>query len=341
MIIIQYVQLALLIVGCVILTVTDLYNGKIANKIIIVMCSLGIILDVVAYGFLEKGYVRTFFENILWVILIGILLYAAKVWAGGDTKLILAIALLFPAGFYWKMANNMPTLWIIIAFSFIFGYIFVILESIGLLIKHKKHKSLKEMKVDILAFIKRYARTITYIALFNLIMVVFVLPHLIISNLLYTALVISVVILVNRVDFFKKKPLVFTVLGIDIVGTIITGYIPLSARWYNYILIFILMLFRSFVDAYNYQTIKVSELKKGHILSSKSSILLQNVRMKNPPRISDETLKSRLTEEEANTIVTWGSRQDEDYKLVIVRKIPYAIFLLLGVISYLLVEVFR
>ena len=341
MIIIQYVQLALLIIGCVILAVTDLYNGKIANKIIIVMCSIGIILDVVAYGFLEKGYLRYFLENAAWVVLIGILLYAARIWAGGDTKLVVAIALLFPAGFYWKMSNDMPTLWIIVAFSFVFGYFYVLIESVVLLIKHKKHKTFQEIKTDILIFIKRYAKTIIYIALFNLLMVAFVLPHLEISNLLYTALVITVVIIVNRVDFFKKKPVIFTVLGIDIVGAILTGYIPLSARWYNYILIFILLLFRSFMDLYNYQTIKVSELKKGNILSSKTSIFLQNVRMQNPPRISDETLKSRLTEEEVNTIVTWGRRQQEDYELVIVRKIPYAIFLLFGLISYLLVEVFR
>ena len=341
MIIIQYVQLVLLTIGCVILTVTDLYNGKIANKIIIVMCSLGIILDVVAYGFLEKGYLRYFLENAAWVVLIGILLYAARIWAGGDTKLVVAIALLFPAGFYWKMTNDMPTLWIIVAFSFVFGYFYVLLESVVLLIKHKKHKSFQEVKTDALTFIKRYVSTIIYIALFNLIMVVFVLPHIEMSNLLYTALVIAVVILVNRIDLFKKKPLLLIVLGIDIVGAILTKYIPLSTRWYNYIIIFVLLLFRSFMDSYNYQTIKVSELKRGYILSSKTSIFLQNVRMENPPRISDETLKYRLTEEEVNTIVTWGKRQREDYELVIVRKIPYAIFLLLGVISYLLVEVFR
>lgn len=85
-----------------------------------------------------------------------------------------------------------------------------------------------------------------------------------------------------------------------------------------------------------YERIKIADLKKGMILSMGSSMLMQGSRVRGLPGISSEDLKSRLTETEVNSIIRWGKGKEID-DLIIVKKIPFAIFIFLGFISYFLI----
>ena len=72
------------------------------------------------------------------------------------------------------------------------------------------------------------------------------------------------------------------------------------------------------------------------ILSMGASLLMQRSRVRGLPGISSEDLKSRLTEEETESIKRWAKSKKIE-SLLIVKKIPFAVFIFLGFISYFLI----
>ena len=65
-------------------------------------------------------------------------------------------------------------------------------------------------------------------------------------------------------------------------------------------------------------------------------ILMQNSRVRGLPQISTEDLKSRLTDDEIESIKRWAKSRKIEY-VSIVKKIPFAIFLELGFVGYFII----
>ena len=85
-----------------------------------------------------------------------------------------------------------------------------------------------------------------------------------------------------------------------------------------------------------YEEVQITDIKKGMILSMGASLLMQRSRVRGLPGISSEDLKSRLTEEETESIKRWAKSKKIE-SLLIVKKIPFAVFIFLGFISYFLI----
>jgi hypothetical protein len=119
--------------------------------------------------------------------------------------------------------------------------------------------------------------------------------------------------------------------------TYISGYFGLSKEWKNYLLVLLFMVLRILIEQYNYQVISVDELRPGMVLSRLSSFMFMTSAVIGLPGISDETLKSRLTPAEIDSIQRWKKSKKGKESLVIVRKIPFAIFISLGLLNYILI----
>lgn len=101
-------------------------------------------------------------------------------------------------------------------------------------------------------------------------------------------------------------------------------------------MVVVLLIFQMTIKTILYEEIKIADLKKGMILSTISSMMMQNSRVRGLPSVSTEDLKSRLTEEQVNSICRWSkSRKIET--IAIVRKIPFAIFIFSGFLSYFVI----
>lgn len=87
------------------------------------------------------------------------------------------------------------------------------------------------------------------------------------------------------------------------------------------------------IKASLYEVIPLESLQSGMILSVGSSILMQGSRVRGLPNISTEDLESRLTKEEVESIKRWGAGK-EIMEITIIKKIPFAIFLGLGFLTY-------
>lgn len=101
-------------------------------------------------------------------------------------------------------------------------------------------------------------------------------------------------------------------------------------------LVILLLLCQMTIRTSLYQEVKICDLKKGMILSSISSMLMQNSRVRGLPPISSEDLKSRLTEDQVESIGRWASSRNV-LTVTVVRKIPFAIFILAGFLSYFVI----
>ena len=73
------------------------------------------------------------------------------------------------------------------------------------------------------------------------------------------------------------------------------------------------------------------------ILSVYSSMIMQHSRVKGLPGLSTEDLKSRLTEDEAESIKRWGKTEKGLSEIAVVRRIPFAVFIFLGYITYFVI----
>lgn len=76
-----------------------------------------------------KDLLVEFSLNVLILCVLGVLLYAVHVWAGGDSKLLILVAFAMPARLYHYYSHEMfPTLSIVI-FTFSVGYVYLMISK--------------------------------------------------------------------------------------------------------------------------------------------------------------------------------------------------------------------
>ena len=109
---------------------------------------------------------------------------------------------------------------------------------------------------------------------------------------------------------------------------------------FHYAIVLLAMLMRILISEYNYEEVDTCNIKKGMILSVSDTMLFVNSKIKGLPMLSTEDLRSRLTDEEANSVVKWGKSKIGKKTVKIVRKTPFAIFISLGVIIFVALGVF-
>lgn len=335
--IIEIIQIILLLVTSLISSVSDLISGKISNKLIFYMLIIASCTDIAMFTFFYRDGLKTFFINVAIITVISIFLYITHVWAGGDCKLLIVLSLLFPANRYWIVNNSQFTLWISLMFTFMIGFMYLIAESIVLLIKEKPKFQLKSLGKSLYCRIISYLRIIVYVVAINHIYCYFILPRIVIPTAVYICISIIIVWRINKSEITKSKILVGAFLVFDLLMTLFTGVITVSLAWKTYLLVVIFMILRILIEKYNYQVINVDNVKEGMILSRTTTLCMQKSRVKGLPLISDETLKSRLNEDEVYSIHKWKNSKYGMKSIVIVRKIPFAIFISFGLILYLII----
>ncbi len=109
---------------------TDLRSGKIHNKVVFPAIAAAFALNLFAAGNWPAFLLNGFFA-----FLFGFLLFLARLWSAADSKLFLAFALLFPAGFYNSQFVFFPSFAIILnAFipAFFVLFLFALLKTSSL-----------------------------------------------------------------------------------------------------------------------------------------------------------------------------------------------------------------
>lgn len=97
---------------------SDIKEGMIYNKDIAVFSILVVIVDIIYYSKYEKNMLIWFFGNFAIVSIISLVLYFSKSFAGGDCKLLILLAALYPARFYLMYNNNFLTLYYAVVWQY-------------------------------------------------------------------------------------------------------------------------------------------------------------------------------------------------------------------------------
>lgn len=335
--VVDIIKLIALLICCVIATKTDLQYGIISNKLVVVFGAIGMILDVLSMllSSVEKNWL--FLQNAGMLIGIALLLYFFKIWAGGDCKLLIVVALLYPSSLYWRFESTQFTLWYMLGFMFGTGYLYLMAESMIFWLKEKEKR--KEFAQDYVRMLTGslvyYSKALVFMSALSHIYLQFVYPLFYIPTALYAVICLIYIRLLNNYHFFDSKMIIICFFIFDLGMTFFTGKVTVNTLWETYLITLLFMIVRSFINQYNYKMIETTNVKEGMILSRMSTLLMQKSRVKNLPPISDESLGSRISEEEAASIIRWSKTKNGSKQIIIVRKIPFAIFITCGILIYL------
>ena len=116
-------------------------------------------------------------------------------------------------------------------------------------------------------------------------------------------------------------------------------HISTTFDWKAWLFVFGIMFVRMVAEKYNYQEIPTAEVRAGQILSAATVMLFRTSRVRGLPSGMTEDLRSRITSEEAESIHRWEKSAGGKPYVVIVRKIPFAIFIGIGTLAFLIIEV--
>ncbi len=341
-----YIQSIIAIVLGIISSATDFKNKKIYNKNIIFAVIVSILVYIILWKQIEVIYIKNYLINLGISAAISFLFFYFKIWAAGDSKLFLAIVVMIPYELYEVDINNVfPALYLLIMI-FSIAFIYVFLETIYLWIKDKeKFKKIKELKlekVEIKDFIIKYFMGYFIVLFINNITLKFFTEFRINNSGLMLICNMLILIFVYRVIREEKQSLIVTFIFIvaNVLYYIICGLEIYSINIKILMLVLIIMIFRSISEKYNYEEIKVEDLKPRMILSFGSVLKFYSSKVKGLPQSTTETTDSRLTEEEVESIKRWSKTKKGKETIVIVRHMPFAPFMLLGEILFFILKLY-
>lgn len=340
MIYLDILQLIVLLITCIISCLSDMRIGKIKNKLLLASSALCIVFVLIRMLVFKYVDLFSWCGNFILIGFFSLLLYITHIWAGGDCKLSLFVAVFYPSNFLFIYNDIKITLCLFLIIAFCFGIVYLVFDSFISLIKKKKTFSYKTFLMNLKEMLLRYIKSLIYLTFLNQIYLFFVAPYYTVNSVIYVIIAVAFVFGVNKIVFLSSPIMVISFLVFDILMMVFTGN-NISGYFSTYLLVLLFMIIRSFTINYNYQVINTSHVCQGMVLSRIDTILFQKSRVKGLPSVSDETLKSRITKDEAESIHRWENSKFGKSQITIVKKIPFGIFIMFGVILYCLLGVLQ
>ena len=329
----EIVNLCLALCLCVICTRSDVREGIIYNKILVIFLAAAGLIDSVYYGFFARDLLCDFLLNLMVITAVSLYLFYSHSFAGGDCKMTIVLALLYPARCYLVYGSSIVTLVFAIAFAVFAGYVYLLVHSIKAIVTKKVKFTFEYTKSFISNFLKSYISAMVYIVLLNYALMLFDRLGINVNIWASRCVCMLVAWCVGRYPVFKKRFLLIPTLVAVVVISAIAQIVPISLNPENYALVLVLLLCQMTIRTTIYEKVRVDQLQKGMILTTLSTILMQTSITKGLPGVSTEDLKSRLTIEEIESIKIWAKATHTE-ELTVVKKIPFAIFVSIGFLSY-------
>lgn len=322
-------------------SISDLKTGKIPNRSILIAVGLGIWGIVPYYAVYATDCLQAYAANNLLSVLVSLILYASGIWGAGDCKLLCAAVFLLPARLYCFHNRSMVSCFSMIALIFLSAFVYVIGETIFLGIRRRDLFQHSRLRIDIRSYLHGFGFYFFFLSLSDVLLSQ-VIPSVLLNDTLFLMAVHFVLVLLAmqlapRASWTTVGIMAAVWSALLLVG--VTHFALSDANWKIYIVVILLAGFRTMADKYNYQTIDVSKLKPGMILSLATVMLFSGSRVQGLPVFSSEDLRSRLTPEEVESVRNWAKSKYGCDTIIIVRKIPFALFIAIGTVLFTVLEV--
>lgn len=333
---IEYLMLILMIGVGAYAAVYDLRYGIIPNKMVFPFIAIAAILDVAYFWMTYGENAWAFAANAIIIAVMLFCLYATKCFAGGDVKLGLVLTLLYPPSCSVIYGNSQITLFFAVCIGIFLGYCYLMVSAIYEIIVGKAKLSAEYVRRYLSSFAISYAVAFIYIALINLLVtllssVFFPIPQWIAFLLCFLVAWFS-----RRAKWMRNKILIIAIVVIDVGISFWLKMVPFSVQPSTYIYAAVIILCQMTITASLYKQIPTDKVEKGMILSTASTVQMQSSRVRGLPGISHEDLRDRLSDEQAASVQRWGKTSKGSPVVTIMRKVPFAVFLVLGYLIYYL-----
>lgn len=325
-------------------TWSDCRTGLIANKMLRKSFIVLTVLNGIYYSIFYRYCLTLFLTNFIGLFLIAFLFYVYHLWAAGDSKLFFIIGFGIPARLYsfWQLGFTPGFAILIIIFSL--AYIYVIADSIIRGIKEKNLLCIHFQKLHWKFIICSYLFMVMAIRLINLILIIIAGEYL--NNHVFFLTVIDFFIILSlfqlRKHITNKIFYILTVCGWGIIIMLgILKIIPFTGIYIDlksWIIVFIIMMLRIISERYNYQEIPTEMIKERTILSASTVLMFRTSRVQGLPKCITEDLQARISKEEVAAVLRWKDTKQGKPTIMIVRKIPFAIFITVGTVIFILME---
>ena len=325
----------LIVVVGIVVSYIDIQKQIILNKIIFPVAGIGFVTNslicAMDYGI---SFHSRYYINLILGTLFSLFFYIIHIWAAGDSKLMMTYLCLIPERIYSSWPATISFVYLML-FVFLTAYIFLLLETIYLAVSNKKDIFGRKTMIKNVA--KMLPRYIQGVLLFRIIFFAFykIKFPAIFTSVGKGMVAVCLVLFVNQYIKKYSNYVIFILLIINVflreyrIGNYSIKYLFfLSALW----------LVRYWLGKYNYQEIEVNHLKSGMILSCATISLFLTSRVKILPNFSFEDNRSKLTEEEVEAVRRWSKTKKGFEKVIIVRKMPFAVFLSIGVLLFCIIK---
>ena len=337
MYLLEIVSMCLIASLCILCTKSDMSEGIIYNKTLMLFLVSAAVINIVYYGFFARDLLYDFLLNLLVIAVVSLYLFYSHSFAGGDCKMTIVVAILYPARYYLVYGRSNITLVFALGFAIFAGYIYLLASSICSIITKKVKITYEYVKNSLLNFLKSYISAMAYIAFMNCILVLCDRWGIFVNVWVSRTICLLVAWCVGRFPVFKKKCLVLPAISVVVVVSVIIKRVPISLNPENYAFVFVLLLCQMTIRTTIYEKMRCEQLRKGMILATLSSVMMQTSITKGLPGVSTEDLRSRLTHEEIESIAIWAKATGTE-ELTVVKKIPFAIFVSIGFLSYIVLR---
>ena len=335
-----YLQSFIALIIGILATITDFREKKIYNKTIIYGVIVSFILYIVMWKQIDMELIKNYVINLSISILISFLFFYFKIWAAGDAKLFIAMIIMIPFELYEvDLSNIFPGIYLLIII-FSIAFLYVVMETIFLWAKDsekfQKSKTIKFNIKTIKDWLEKYFMGYFIILLINNIIYLLFPTFQEKNGALMIVCNMLILIFIYRIIQNKKQTVIVTTISIifNIIYYIIMKFNIYQINIKMFIIVISIMIFRDISEKYNYECIKIENLKPRMILSYGSVLKFYSSRIKGLPKHTTETTDSRLTNDEVNSIKRWSKSSKGDDSIVVVRHMPFAPFMLIGEIIF-------
>ena len=239
-------------------------------------------------------------------------------------------------------ANFFPGIYLlIIIFTVAFAY--VVIETIYLWIKDKeKFKMFKDKKFDVKEFLINYFLGYFIVLFINNIILKFFYEFRINNGALVLLSNMLILTFVYMVVKERNYTIIISAIFLlaNIIYYILFGFQMYSINLKMFVLVLIIMAFRDIAEKYNYEEIRIEDLKPRMILSYGSVLNFYGSRVKGLPQSTTESTDSRLTSDEVESIKRWSKSKKGKDTIVIVKHMPFAPFILCGELIFFIVKLY-
>ena len=168
MIIIEALILTVLLMVLIFCSYTDCRDSLIRNSALLKAGLIIGTLDIAYYIIYGTQYLVIFLFNAGLLAIISLMLYALKIWAGGDSKLLLLISIAIPGRLYALNGSDNMSGILIIVFSFLSAFFIIVMHSVMIGIQSGDlFKIRMNRKMDIVRILVSYAMVVGIMQVFD------------------------------------------------------------------------------------------------------------------------------------------------------------------------------